>query len=381
MFSVKEKNRRLKAVSGFMGGAGLGAIYLPGNSTVGWSSFGCNRYFTNRRVVFQMTSVVLIRDMEPVAVVNDLMGKMNLIENSFVGDAVINEDQIDGVIGILREHGIERGRVGTVLDILPAAWLLRLREAFPNVEFVDVSGGLYPMRTIKSDEEVEVQRICSAIAVAGYEAICDTVKPGMYESEVVAALEKAMQSRGAEESFALVTSGKFSIIDNKLPALHNYAAFDRKIEEGDVVAVEITPRYCGYWTQIVRTVCVGEKNKDADEIRRIVIGAIEAAKPVMRAKTRVCDVVRSMREHTEGAGYMFVMPCGHITAVDLAEEDLTEDNERQLEAGMLIVLHPTVITSEMDTSIFWGESYIITDEGYEEPMRCSGELFVAGTVV
>jgi len=253
---------------------------------------------------------------------------------------------------------------------------LRLRAALPDVEFVDVSGELYPIRTVKSAEEVEVQRASARIAAAGYKAICDNVRPGMYESEVVALLERAMMRAGAEESFALITSGRFSIVDNDLPALHNIAAFNRQIEHGDVVAVEITPRYCGYWSQIVRTVCVGELNKDADEIRGIVVGAIDAAKPLLRAGVRVCDVVSKMREFTEAAGYLFVMPCGHITGVDLAEEDLTEQNERQLEAGTLVVLHPTVITDKMDTSIFWGESYIITKDGFEAPMNVGSEMFV-----
>ena len=381
MFSVTEKNRRLKAVSGFIESEGLRAIYLPGNSTVGSKSFGYNRYFTDKRVIFHYMSVVLFGDADPVAVVNDSMSKLLTVKNSFIGDAVIDEDQINGVIGILKDRNIVSGRVGTVFDILQAAWLLRLREALPDVEFIDVSESLYPIRTIKSDEEVEVQRVCSAIAIAGYRAICEVAKPGIYESEIVASMEKAMQSRGAEESFALITSGKFSIKDNKLPALHNCAASDRVIEEGDVVAVEITPRHRGYWTQIVRTICVGEINKDADEIRKIITGAIEAAKPLLKIKTRVCDIVRKMREFTEGAGYRFVMPCGHITAVDLAEEDLTEENERGLEAGMLIVLHPTVLTGEMDTSIFWGESYIITGDGFEEPMKDGSGLYCRRSTV
>jgi len=379
MFTTTERNRRLKAMSDLMERTGLRAIYLTGNSTVGPHSYGYNRYFTDRRVFFYLSSVVFVKDLEPIAVVNDLMGKLNLVESSFINEAVINSDQIDGVIGILKDHGIESGLVGTILDIMPSAWLLRLREALPDVEFVDVAEELYPIRTVKSDEEIEVQRISASIAVAGYRAICDTVKPGMYESQVVAELEKVMQSLGAEESFALITSGKFSMIDNKLPPLHNFTAFNRIIEDGDVVSVEITPRYRGYWSQIVRTVCVGELNHDANTIRQVGVDAIAAAKPLMKAKTRVCDIVRSMREHTEGAGYRFMHPCGHITGVDLAEEDLSESNMRELETGMLIVTHPTVWVGEHDTTMYWGESYIITDEGIEEPMQGYDEMFVTAT--
>ena len=377
MFSSTEKNRRLKAATAVMEEHGLSAIYLPGNNSVGFHSFGCQRYFTDSRVVFFIRSVVLLKDKDPIAVVNDLMGKLNITQSSFISDAVINEDQVGGVIEILRTHGIENGRVGTVFEVLPASWLIRLREEFPDIEFDDVSDELLAVRSTKSGEEIEVLRAGSRISDAGYKALCDSARPGVYENEVVAEIDKAMQRMGAEESFALITSGKFSIRNSRLPTLHNYTAFNRKIEAGDVVSAEITPRYRGYWTQIVRTVCVGERNEDADEIRRIIIGSIDAAKPLLKPKIPVCDVVKAMREYTEAEGYRFVMPLGHFTAVDLNEGDLEDDTATLLEPGMLIVLHPTIITDEMDTSIFWGESYIITEDGFEAPMQNGEPIFTA----
>ena len=377
MFSEAEKNRRLSAVSGLMEKEGLSAIYLPGNSSVGTHPFGSQRYFTDNRVIFFIRSVVLLRDSRAVAVVSDLMGKLNLIQSSFINDAVINEDQVRGVIEILRANGVESGRVGTIYEILPAAWLLKLRDEFPDLEFVDVSDLLLTIRSAKSAEEVESQRVCARIAEAGYRAICETVKPGMYENEVVAEMERAMQRMGAEESFALITSGKFSIKDNKLPPLHNFSAINRKIEAGDVVAVEITPRYNGYWTQIVRTVCVGEKNEDAEAIRQVIVGSVNAGKELLKAKTPICEIVRKMREYAEDAGYNFVMPCGHLAGIDLDEGDMTEDITKPLEPGMLVILHPTIITDDMDTSIFWGESYIVTEKGFEKPMLNGDALYVS----
>jgi Xaa-Pro aminopeptidase len=111
-------------------------------------------------------------------------------------------------------------------------------------------------------------------------------------------------------------------------------------------------------------------------LRQVIAGSIDAAKPVLKAKTPVSDVVRLMREYAENAGYTFVMPCGHLAGIDLNEGDTTEDNTTLLEPGMLVILHPTVITSEMDTSIFWGESYLITEDGYEEPMQSGDPLHV-----
>lgn len=368
MFSTAEKSRRIKAAAAVMDKAGLLAIYLPGNSSAGTHPFGNQRYFTDSRVIFFFRNVVLLKNSEPVAVVNDLMDKLSLIKSSFISDAVINEDQIHGVIEILRTNGIERGRVGTIFDVLPASWLLRLNSELPGVEFIDISDELFTVRTVKSSEEVEAQRACARIAEAGYRALCDTVKPGMYENEIAAEIDRAMQKAGAEESLTLIASGKFSVKGNRLPPLHHYSALNRKIEAGDVVAAEIAPRYNGYWTQIARTVCVGERNVDAETIRQVIIGSIDAVKPLLKAKTPICDIAKKMREYAEAAGYRLSSPGGQLAGIDLDETGITEDNLTLLEPGMLIVLHPTVITEGMDTGIVWGESYIITEEGFEEPM-------------
>jgi Xaa-Pro aminopeptidase len=376
MFSAKEKSRRLKAAATVMDKAGLRAIYLPGNSMVGTYPFGCQRYFTDSRTIFFIRSAVLFKD-KSVAVATDLMSKLHLVGSSFIHDAVINQDQVKGVIEILETNGIKNGRVGTIFEVLPAAWLLQLNEELPDVEFVDVSRELFSVRTSKSAEELEAQRVCASIADEGYRVMCNIVKPGMYENEVVAEIDRAMQRMGAEESFALVASGKFSIKDNRLLPLHNYSALNRRIEAGDVVSAEITPRYNGYWTQKVRTVCVGVKNEDAETLKQLIVDSINEAKPLLKPKTPICDIVKRMREYVEDAGYKFVMPCGHLAGTDLDEGGATDENTMLLESGMLVILHPTIITEEMDTGIFWGESYIITDEGYEEPMQSGDELFTA----
>jgi len=377
MFSLAEKDRRHKAAAAYMEKAGLGALYIPGNSTVGTNAFGYYRYFTDNRVVFSLSNLVLFKNGDAVSVVSNAMGKYNLVTNSFIGDAVINTDQLGGIIEILKLRGINSGRVGTLPEVLPASWLIRLEKELPGVDFVDVSKELFSIRAAKSTEEAGAQRICAGIADAGFNAICDTVKPGMYENEILAEMDRAMQRLGSEESFALISSGKFSIENNGMPTLHNWTALNRKIEKGDAVALEITPRYYGYWAQIVRTICVGEINADVETLRSLVVGAIDEAKKIMKAGVPISAIVRKMREYTEDAGYGFDMPCGHIAAVDLNEERLTEDNSRELETNMLIILHPTVAAGSMRSNIYWGESYIITDGGFEETTKTGSGLYIS----
>ena len=71
------------------------------------------------------------------------------------------------------------------------------------------------------------------------------------------------------------------------------------------------------------------------------------------------------------------MPCGHIAAIDLNEERLSEDNTRPLAPGMLVIIHPTILNDKLPSGIFWGESYLVTETGYEAVMESPDDLFVS----
>ena len=376
MFSEQERTRRLQALQELMEREELSAVYLLGNGTVGTNAFGCFRYFVDNRVFFFLMSVVVPRGEEPVAVVNNTMGKLNLVGRSFIREAEINVDQLGGVIDILKRRGITYGRLGVLKEVMPTSWMLRIKEELPRLELVDMADKIFALRAHKSKEEADTQRIGGQLADAGYQAICREIRPGMYENEVIAAAERAMQRLGCEETFMLITSGRFSKKNNAMPTLHNTASINRRIEKGDSVALEITPRYNGYWTQIVRTISVGEENADLDEFRRVVVESIRAAVAKIRPGVTVSEMVKAARLVIEAEGYEMRLPCGHIAGVDLNEERVAEDNPRQLEEGMLVILHPTVVKPGMTNGIYWGESYLVTENGCEPVMQSGSELCV-----
>ncbi len=69
---------------------------------------------------------------------------------------------------------------------------------------------------------------------------------------------------------------------------------------------------------------------------RIIKGALEELKPGIR----IGNIATKLKQLTEEAGYVFSYPCGHICAIDLNEERITPDNDRPLEEGMAVILHP-----------------------------------------
>lgn len=375
MFSKQEKHRRLGAAADLIRKEGLNGIYLLGNGTVGTNAFGNFRYFTDNRVFFFLQSALITPDEKLIAVVGSQMAMLNLRGRSFVDDFVVNGDQVGGIIKYLKDNGLEKGRLGVIKELLPSPWYIRLMKELPETELVDVSPELFAIRTDKSEEESDALRMCGKIADAGYEAFKKAAVPGAYEHEVVAETIKAMQAMGADSYFMLIASGRFSREESKLTTLHNTAGIDRRLEKGDSVSMEITPYFNGNWTQFVRTISVGEYNPDVDEFRAVIIKGIDAAAKVMKAGVPICEAIKAMRAAVEAEGYRLEMPVGHICGADLNEERTTEDNERPLRKGMSVILHPTVLNDKLKSGIYWGESYLITEDGCECLMEGSRELF------
>ena len=377
MFSEKERQRRLDNTAGLIRDEELQAIWITGNGTVATNDFGCYRYFTDCRVSFYVAGAIITSKGELIGVAKDENERETFCKETFIKEAVINKDQVAGAAEILKSKGIKTGRVGVLMDVLPSAWKHQMLSMIPGLEFVDVSAQIFALRTIKSMEEIETQRICAKIADAGYAAICEAAVPGAKESEIVAAGNYAMQKMGMEQSFMLISSGRFSIEKNTMQLLHHTSSIDNTLTKGDSVALEMTPRYNGYWTQIVRTISVGAPNPDLEEFVRVTRGSIEAGKAVMKAGLPISEMVAAMDRYAVAEGYRCREPLGHICAVDLNEERVSKTNERLLTPGMCVILHPTVVNDQVPNGIFWGESYIVTDTGYEKIMDSSCELYVS----
>ena len=374
MFSLKEKERRFSAIEKIMQEEGLSALLAIGNGCVGTNAYGCFRYLTATKVYYYLQCTLFPLGRAPIGITTSPISRDEMRKGGFVQDCRVYSDQVQGIIDCLTETEITEGRIGTCLDILPESWALELEQAFPGLELVDVSEPIFRVRNKHSQEEIDLIRKCGKLADAGYAAVLEHVKSGMTEQQVIAELEYATQSMGAEYNFSLIASGPFSLQENGLPCIRAATMFNRTVEQGDCIAMEITPRYEGYWTQLVRTVSVGKPNADFVQMHQASCDIIDGTLPELRPGNPIGNIALRIRQLTEEKGYVFAFPCGHICGNDLNEERLVPDNDRLLEPGMVVILHPSVITPEISSGIFWGQTYLITENGYEPLMESSNEL-------
>jgi len=372
-FTAAEREARHKAFLEIIKKDHLMALLLIGDTNVGNGFLGDLRYYTDNFIIFGRQVVVVFPQSEPVLFAGSEIQRQAALRRSSVKGCRFSEDLIADVAKLLKERGISTGKVGINFEMLPLAWYNFLRQELPQVSWVETHDRIMQIRFQRSQEEVERFRKGAILADGGFEAALRMIRPGVSEYEIVAEIERYARAGGAEAHFTLIGSGKFAFGENnRLPL--PYSPSPRRVEDGDSIVMEITPRYEGYWTQLVRTVNVGKPNNDLIKLHQVCRDSIQQGLERFQPGNRVKDIVLAMEAYVMGCGYLFKPPSGHLCGIDGIEARVSRQNEMALEPGMAVIIHPTVFTPDGKNSFFWGETYLVSHAGYERLHRSTDEL-------
>ncbi|MRR19448.1 M24 family metallopeptidase [bacterium] len=147
------------------------------------------------------------------------------------------------------------------------------KQLKPETLIRDIGPVIEEMRVIK--DEVEISRIQKAIDITGeaFANACQISCPGMYEFEIEAIIEYTFRRNGsARPAFeSIIGSGPNTV------TLH-YSDNNRKMEEGDLLLMDIGAEYGYYAADITRTIPVnGKFTREQRAIYDLVLKAQKAA--------------------------------------------------------------------------------------------------------
>ena len=352
---------------------GLAALILVGDTSTSPGFCGDLRYVTNSRVIYHRQAVVIFPARELVLFTLSPRQRDVARNNSGLEDCRASDDLLADITNLLKERAVSGGRVGLTFDMVPAAWYVRLRQEFPRVEWVDSHDAILQLRLEHTPEEAAVYRTGAALGDGEYQVALKALRPGATEYEIVGEVEHYGRTRGVEEHFTLIGSGRFSLgADNGMASIA--APSYRKIDAGDSVVMEITPRYAGYWTQLVRTVTVGTPNPAIERIQKVAQEAIRMGAEKIRPGAQVKEIVLAMEPYITSCGFLLRPPSGHLCGLDLIEGRVSRDNETPLKPWTAVIIHPLIFTPDGKSSFFWGETYLVTECGCERLHRADDHL-------
>jgi len=247
-----------------------------------------------------------------------------------------------------------------------------LKMAAPQVNLKDIRTSITDLRLIKSPTEIAFLRQAIDLSLDAHFAAFKMMRPGMWEYEIAAKMVEVHAMGGSEaEAYApIVGAGPNST------ALH-YDRLGRKIQDGDIVVMDVGAQYSGYAADITRTVPAnGKFTPRQREIYDIVLGAQNAALATLKPGADMCrkgnqslykisyDYINSHGKDQNGKplGQYFIHGLGHNIGLDVHDPG---DSCKPLMPGQVVTIEPGIYIPEENLGVRIEDDVLITETGYE----------------
>lgn len=247
-----------------------------------------------------------------------------------------------------------------------------LGQVAPNSKLQDIRAQISAMRQVKSPGEIAFLKEAIDLSLDGHLAAYKMMRPGLYEYQVAAKMVEVHAMGGSEaEGYApIVGAGPNST------ALH-YDRLSRKIQDGDVVVLDVGAQYAGYSADITRTLPANGKFTPRQlEIYNIVLGAQNAALAQLKPGVTLCpkgdhSLQKIAYEHinTHGKdlhgkplGPYYIHGLGHSIGLDVHDPG---EYCRPLEPGMVVTIEPGIYIPEENLGVRIEDDVLITETGYK----------------
>lgn len=247
-----------------------------------------------------------------------------------------------------------------------------LQLAVPQARLKDVRANIGALRQIKSPGELAFLRQAIELSLDAHLEAMKMMRPGLFEYQVAAKMVEIHALGGSEaEGYApIVGAGPNST------ALH-YDKLSRKIEDGDIVVLDVGAQYSGYSADITRTLPAnGKFTPRQREIYEIVLGAQNAALAALRPGMDMCrkgdkslfkiayDYINSHGKdlHGKSLGQYFIHGLGHNIGLDVHDPG---GFCTALEPGQVVTIEPGIYIPEENLGVRIEDDVLITDSGYK----------------
>lgn len=307
-------------------------------------------------------------------------------------------------------------RIGfeTEFDLKVLSWLNVLRRqarngvAAPHT-FKVLDTLVHEMRLFKSPAEVAMMRYAAQTAARAHTQAMQICRPGLFEFEVQAEIEREFRKDGMEPSYTSIVGG------GENACILHYVENRSELKAGDLLLIDAGSEHHGYASDITRSFPVnGRFSKEQAQLYQVVLdaqkAAIAAVKPgnnwdaphqaAVRSLTAglvklgllqgdVDELIQDPPKPEDGstpkeAAYrqFYMHKTGHWLGLDVHDVgDYKVNGEwRTLEPGMVLTVEPGLYVSPADNvdSKWWNIGIRIEDDVLVTADGC--EILTAGVV-
>lgn len=263
-------------------------------------------------------------------------------------------------------------------------------ELDKKVMFFQKHGHLVPTRKlIKTKEQIEGIRQSGIINTAVLDLVGREIHAGMSTLEIDKLVHDFTVAHGATPA-TLGYEGfpKSCCTSINEVVCHGIPNEDDILEEGDIVNVDCTTIYNGYFADASRMFVIGKTSPEKEKLVQVAKECLEIGMQAAKPFGFVGDIGNAIEKHAKKNGFSVVRDlCGHGVGLKFHEEPDVEHFGRKgtgmlLVPGMVFTIEPminmgthkvfvdeedgwTVVTEDEEPSAQWEHTFVMTENGLE----------------
>ncbi len=281
-----------------------------------------------------------------------------------------NNDLWSLIVEVMKEEGIDHGKVGVVIDGIPVFQYKQMVNVLPGVEWIDCDDAMLDLKLIKSQNEIAVIESCLDRQGAALGPVVDMVQEGIREWELSLEIKYRLMENGQDYATCLfVQSGP-----NTEAALTSPQSGQRVVKNGDMVTFSIFSVYQRYTAGLDRATVCGKPDDMQKKLAEIelegclrAVSLMEPGRPVNEFMKLVYeDLVVPRLEKAGLTDYTIQRYVGHGVGLSITERPLlARSDDIILKPGMVIDVEPGIYMRGQAMGLRTAQIVAVTEDGHK----------------
>lgn len=263
-------------------------------------------------------------------------------------------------------------------------------ETDEKIHHYELEGHIVPDRDmLKTKEQIEGIRESSRINIAVLDAVGEMIGPGVSTEEIDRLVYKLTTQMGGIPAPLNYDGFPKSVCTSINEVVcHGIPSTDRILTEGDIVNVDVSTIYKGYFSDSSRMYCIGSVGEEKEKLVRVTKECVELGLEQVKPWNFLGDMAQAVNDHAKANGYSVVIDIGgHGVGLEFHEEPFVSyvtkaGTEMLMVPGMVFTIEPmvnagtaeitiddqdgwTVRTKDGRPSAQWEVTVAVTEHGYE----------------
>ncbi len=246
-----------------------------------------------------------------------------------------------------------------------------------------------PGNILKTEKQIQGIRESSVINMAVLDAVGEMIEPGVSTQQiddVVTEVTARMGGIAAPLNYEGFPKSVCTSINEVV--CHGIPSKDVILKDGDIVNVDVSTLYKGYYSDSSRMYCIGQVSGEKRKLVEVTKECMELGLSMVKPWNFLGDMAQAVNDHARKNGYSVVVDIGgHGIGLEFHEEPFVSyvtsaGTEMLMVPGMVFTIEPmvnmgtseiyvddndgwTVYTADGKPSAQWEITIAVTKDGYE----------------